>query len=95
MTDNDPDGGLSFSEVSLETRLRWGSHWGGVVFLDGGYAYKDAWPELGQDLRWGAGFGLRYYTSFAPIRFDIGVPLNKRDEVDDDFQLYISIGQAF
>ncbi|MDX2464759.1 MAG: autotransporter assembly complex family protein [Porticoccus sp.] len=95
LTDNDPDGGLSFNEVSLETRLRWGNHWGGVVFLDGGYAYEDAWPELGQNLRWGAGFGVRYYTSFAPIRFDIGVPLNKRDEVDDDFQLYISIGQAF
>jgi translocation and assembly module TamA len=95
LTDNDPDGGLSFTEISLETRLRWGSHWGGVVFLDGGYAYEDAWPELGQDLRWGTGFGVRYYTSFAPIRFDIAVPLNKRDEVDDDFQLYISIGQAF
>ena len=95
LTDDDPDGGLSFTEVSLETRLRWGSHWGGVVFLDGGYAYEDAWPELGQDLRWGAGFGLRYYTSFAPIRLDIAMPLNKRDEIDDDFQLYISIGQAF
>ncbi|MDC0002879.1 BamA/TamA family outer membrane protein [Porticoccaceae bacterium] len=44
---------------------------------------------------WGAGLGLRYYTSFAPIRFDIGVPLNQRAEIDDSFQIYISIGQAF
>lgn len=95
LTDGDPDGGLSFTEISLETRLRWGDNWGGVVFLDGGFAYEDTLPQLGQDLRWGAGFGVRYYTSFAPIRFDIAVPLNKRDEIDDAFQLYISIGQAF
>lgn len=95
LTDNDPDGGLSFADIALETRLRWGENWGGVVFLDGGYAYEDASPKFDQDLRWGAGFGIRYYTSLAPIRFDFAVPLNKRDAIDDDFQLYISIGQAF
>ncbi len=95
LTDKDPDGGLSFTEISLETRLRWGKNWGGVVFLDGGVAYEEDLPRWGEDLRWGTGAGIRYYTSFAPIRFDIGVPLNKRDGIDDDFQLYISIGQAF
>jgi translocation and assembly module TamA len=95
LTDNEPDGGLSFTEVSMETRLRWGENWGGVVFLDGGFAYADAVPKFGQDLHWGAGFGLRYYTSFAPIRLDVAVPLNKRDAIDDSLQVYISIGQAF
>ncbi len=95
LTDDDPDGGLSFTEVSVEMRLRWGENWGGVLFLDGGTAYEDELPRWGNDIRWGAGFGLRYYTSFAPIRFDIGIPLDKRDGVDDDYQLYISSGQAF
>jgi len=95
LTDDDPDGGLSFSEVSFETRLRWGKNWGGVLFIDGGTAYEDELPQWGNDIRWGAGIGLRYYTSFSPIRFDIGVPLDKRDDIDDDYQLYISIGQAF
>lgn len=94
-TDGEPSGGLSFSEVSLETRLRWGQSWGGVLFLDGGTAYESATPKPGEDLRWGAGFGLRYYTSFAPIRFDIGFPLDKRDGEDNNYQIYISIGQAF
>lgn len=95
LTNNDPDGGLSFTEVSFETRLRWGKNWGGVLFIDGGTAYEDELPQWGNDLRWGTGIGIRYYTSFAPIRFDIGVPLDKRDGIDDDYQLYISIGQAF
>lgn len=90
-----PLGGLSFSDYSAETRLRWGENWGGVLFLDGGVAYANSSPRVGEDLLWGAGIGLRYFTSFAPIRFDIAVPLNRRDSIDDPFQLYISIGQAF
>lgn len=95
LTDNKPDGGLSFTELSFETRLRWGEDWGGVVFVDGGFSYVESVPQFGQDLRWGAGIGLRYYTSFAPIRFDIAAPLSKREGIDDNYQLYISIGQAF
>ncbi|WNO07817.1 autotransporter assembly complex protein TamA [Teredinibacter sp. KSP-S5-2] len=95
LVDKKPVGGLSLSEVSFETRLRWGQNWGGVVFLDGGMAYEQKSPQAGEDLHWGTGLGIRYYTSFAPIRFDIAVPLDKRRDVDDEFQIYVSIGQAF
>jgi translocation and assembly module TamA len=95
LTNNDPDGGLSFNEYSAELRLRLSETWGAVVFVDGGFAYSENSPQLGEDLRWGTGLGLRYYTSFAPIRFDVALPLNKREQVDDSFQIYISIGQAF
>ncbi len=95
LTDNEPDGGLSFSEYSFEGRFHWGDNWGSVVFVDGGSAYREKLPSVDEKLFWGAGVGLRYYTSFAPIRFDIAVPLDKRDEIDDSFQIYISIGQAY
>lgn len=95
LTGNEPDGGLSFNEASFEVRLHWGQNWGGVVFLDGGFAYEESNPRIGQDLLWGAGLGIRYFTSFAPIRFDIAMPLNRRPELDDSFHVYISIGQAF
>ncbi|WP_094707002.1 autotransporter assembly complex family protein [Hahella sp. CCB-MM4] len=93
--DGDPVGGSSFQEVSVETRFRIGESWGLVTFVDGGYAFEDASQDVKQELLWGAGVGFRYYTLFAPIRVDLGVPLNKRESVDDSFQLYISIGQAF
>lgn len=93
--DGEPDGGLSYNEVSLEVRTRWGESWGGVAFIDGGAAYETTEPEFGSDLLWGVGLGLRFYTSFAPIRLDVAIPLDKRDDIDDSFQLYISIGQAF
>ncbi|AZZ93412.1 hypothetical protein EUZ85_22875 [Hahella sp. KA22] len=95
ITGDDPFGGSSFNEVSVETRFRFSESWGAVLFVDGGFAFDDANLQPGEELKWGTGIGLRYFTFFAPIRFDVGVPLSPRDEVDDNFQLYISIGQAF
>ena len=95
LTDGDPDGGKSFGEGSAELRLKIKGNWGMALFLDGGYAYPTELPSFGQDFLWGAGIGMRYFTSFAPIRFDIAAPLNRRDDIDDSIQLYISIGQAF
>jgi translocation and assembly module TamA len=46
-------------------------------------------------LFWGTGVGLRYYTPIGPIRLDVAFPLNPRQSIDDSFQLYVSIGQAF
>jgi len=92
---SNPTGGRSFSEVSLETRARFSEDWGGVIFLDGGNAYDDTTPNSDEGLRWAYGAGMRYYTDFAPIRLDVAIPLDKRSGIDDSFQFYISIGQAF
>lgn len=95
LTDNEADGGLSFGELALELRVKVAQSWGLTLFADGGYAYAERLPKFGEHFLWGAGIGVRYLTDFAPIRFDIAVPLEKREGVDDPFQIYISIGQAF
>ena len=41
-----------------------------------------------------AGRGREVLPGFGPLRADIAVPLDKRTG-DSDFQIYISIGQAF
>ena len=92
---DDPVGGRSVAEVSVELRRRLTKTIGLVGFVDGGTAFKSTFPDFGRDPRWGAGLGLRYFTPIGPLRLDVAVPLNRRDEVDDAFQLYISIGQAF
>ena len=95
LVNDDPHGGRSLMEVSLEARLRVFKNWGGVIFIDGGNVYPDQFPRIDQGLHWAVGFGARYYTTFAPIRVDIGFPLNRRSGIDDTFQLYISLAQAF
>ena len=64
-----------------------------VAFIDAGAAGSNIEPPIDQ-MSAGVGFGVRYYAGFGPLRADIAVPLNK-EEGDADFQIYISIGQAF
>ena len=90
---NRPSGGGSLVETSLEVRQRvWGDI-GAVGFVDAGSVGSGSAPDF-NNLRIGAGIGLRYYTPIGPIRLDVAVPLTKQ-RGDDTFELYIGIGQAF
>jgi translocation and assembly module TamA len=92
---NNPLGGASVVEASVEFRQRFGKAFGAVAFVDAGSAYPDAWPNFSLFApRVGAGVGARYYTDFGPVRVDVGIPLNAR-EGDPPFGIYVSLGQAF
>jgi len=90
--DGDPVGALGVVEGSVELRIRYGN-FGIVPFVDAGMVTNKFGQEFGQ-LRWGPGIGVRYFSPVGPIRLDVAVPLETRDE-DDAFQFYLSIGQAF
>ncbi len=90
-----PRGEQSLLETSIELRLKFTDHIGLVAFVDGGGVYADVFPDLEESFFIGAGMGMRYYTGFGPIRLDVAVPLNEKDNTDESFQIYISIGQAF
>jgi translocation and assembly module TamA len=89
---DDPIGGRSLAEFAIEARVRIGA-FGIVPFLDAGNIYTSQLPRFG-DLRFGAGIGVRYHTSFGPIRVDVGTPLN-RESGDPRIAVYVSLGQAF
>lgn len=90
--DEDPVGGKSLAEFSLESRIRFGN-FGIVPFVDAGNISTSFLPRF-HDLRIGAGMGLRYYSSFGPIRIDVGTPLNPQSG-DPKIAVYVSLGQAF
>lgn len=92
---NNPLGGASVVEASVELRQRIGKSFGAVAFVDAGSAYPYFFPDLSLFApRVGAGAGIRYYTDFGPVRVDVGFPLNRR-EGDPAFGVYVSLGQAF
>ena len=93
LADNTPQGGLSLFEASFEVRQKLTQRWAVAGFVDVGAIGTDAFPQ-GDDFSAGVGVGVRYDLGFGPIRADIAVPL-KRREGDPEFQIYISIGQAF
>jgi len=90
---NDPIGGRSLAEFSVETRIRTFGNFGVVPFLDGGTIYTSPLPRLDK-LQYGAGIGVRYYSNFSPIRLDLGTPLNPQPG-DSRIAVYVSLGQAF
>ncbi|MBX3177335.1 MAG: BamA/TamA family outer membrane protein [Candidatus Hydrogenedentes bacterium] len=95
LSGDDPIGGRSLAEFSLEFRRRLSESLGVVFFVDAGSAFEGAYPDFSEDLQVGAGAGIRYYTPLGPLRFDLAIPVNKRGKIDDAFQIYLSIGHAF
>lgn len=93
LPDNTPRGGLSLFETSIEVRRDVWRNFQAVAFVDAGAIGFQETPNF-NNLRYGAGIGLRYKLPFGPIRADIAFPLDRRDG-DADFQVYVSIGQAF
>ncbi|MBK5911844.1 hypothetical protein CCR85_10125 [Rhodothalassium salexigens] len=91
--EGDPVGGRSVAEAGLELRWRFAETFGLVPFVEAGNVYDDTLPGFGS-VKAGAGLGVRYYTSFGPIRFDVATPINPGPQ-DRRVQFYISIGQSF
>jgi translocation and assembly module TamA len=91
-----PIGGRGLAEFGLESRIRlkqFGGNFGVVPFIDGGSLTTKAMPDF-RKWRFAVGVGARYYSSFGPIRIDVGVPLN-RQKGDGPIAVTVSLGQAF
>ncbi len=97
-----PLGGRSLAEIGTELRVKTSETIGFVTFLEGGSVSSNKMPDFrGKNMLWGAGVGLRYYSTVGPIRVDLAFPLKRRrvvasgKAIDAPFQFYISVGQAF
>lgn len=89
-------GGTSLLEFSLEARIETPLFDGAVEvvpFVDAGTVGRGSTPDF-DNIRFGAGIGLRYKTSFGPIRVDVATPINP-SEFDSPVVVYVSLGQAF
>ncbi len=84
-------GGRTRVLTSAEQRLRISESWGAVAFADAAWL-SDQMTLTRNDSSYGAGFGVRYFTNFAPLRADIASPL---PDWGSDWRFYFSIGQAF
>ncbi len=90
--DGNPTGGRGLAEFAIEARYRIGS-FGIVPFVDAGGISDRGIPDF-SDFRFAAGVGFRYYTSFGPVRIDVGTPF-KRRAGESLLAVAISLGQAF
>ena len=102
-----PVGGTFLLEGSIETRNRLVGPLGSALFLDFGNTWNGYQQFRFNDVAVAAGFGLRFYSSFAPIRLDFGFkaydPLDrktlfekfKHSTILSNIQFQLGIGEAF
>ena len=92
----DPIGGRSLVELSAEARIPTPLFDGAVQvvpFVDAGSVGTAEYPDF-DDIRIGAGVGVRYLTGFGPLRLDVAFPVTPRPG-DSFVAVYVSLGQAF
>ncbi|MBR2515450.1 MAG: outer membrane protein assembly factor [Halomonas sp.] len=81
-------GGQQLLTSTLEYQRRVTGDWWGATFVDSGDAFDNWGPE---DLKTGAGVGVRWISPVGPIRFDVAHPFDN----DDDWRVHFSIGPEF
>lgn len=91
---SETSGGRSFVGLSAEVRVGVTDSIGIVGFADAGYIGSEEFFDGSGTWHSGAGIGVRYHTAIGPIRVDVAVPTSG-PETDDNFQVYIGIGQSF
>jgi outer membrane protein insertion porin family len=95
LSDNDdPLGGLTLLEGSLELRRPIWQELGGALFLDFGQVATRPFDTRVTNLDFSAGFGLSYNTPVGPMRLDVGFPFQP-PRGDRAWQIHFSIGAFF
>lgn len=73
--------------INLEYRQNWTEKIGTALFFDAGNVFDDGETNTISDLKTGVGIGLRYFTAFAPFRFDLAY--------GNELIIHFNLGQTF
>jgi outer membrane protein assembly complex protein YaeT len=90
---NDPIGGLSLFEGSVELRHPIYDKLAGAAFVDFGQTSVNTY-HFPTPLRFGFGPAVMYQTPVGPLRLDLGIP-SQAPRSDPWWQIYFSIGNFF
>ncbi|MBF8221641.1 outer membrane protein assembly factor [Halomonas sp. 328] len=82
-------GGRQLFTASAEVQRRVTGNWWAAAFVDTGDAFDDWWPD---QLKTGAGLGVRWVSPVGPIRLDIAHPF---DDEENAWRLHFAIGPEF
>ena len=91
---DDPLGGLSLLEGSVELRRPIWRELGGAIFVDFGQVAPRPFDVRIANLNFSSGFGLSYNTPVGQMRLDVGFPFQKPPK-DRPWQIHFSIGAFF
>lgn len=94
-----PTGGSGLLLLNAELRTPYWKGLGAVAFVDAGNVFRRAGDIRLAEVRPAAGAGLRYRSPLGPLRFDVGVNLDRRllptGIRERAVVFHLSLGQAF
>jgi outer membrane protein assembly complex protein YaeT len=94
LVDDEPAGGRSVLESSVELRHPIVDDVSGVVFVDGGQVSPRSLTFPVRRLAYGTGLGVRYKSPVGALGADLGFPLDPPPG-DQRWQLHVSLGASF
>ena len=89
-----PLGTLGLALLNAEWRFPIAGAFGGSVFVDGGNVWREIGDFESDQVRWGAGAGLRWLSPVGPLRVEIGWKLDP-EPFEDPYVWFISLGNPF
>ena len=89
-----PQGSKTMFNTNFELRFKLFKSVGAVLFQDFGFLTRGDKDLRQEKFVTATGFGFRYFTPIGPLRFDIGWR-PKRNDDDNNFAWYLTLGQAF
>lgn len=93
--DHKPIGGRSALYYTVEARVRLSKTFGIVPFFDTGNVQSNQLPTYKGKWLKSIGIGARYFSFIGPFRLDVGIPLDRRKDLDPKYRIFVSIGQSF
>ena len=94
LVDDDPIGGRSLVETSVELRHPITTVLDGAVFVDAGQVSLETLDFPWDDLEYGSGVAVRYRSPVGPVGLELGFPFDPPPG-DRHWQVYLSVGQVF
>lgn len=85
--DNEIYGGKKLIVGSFEWEHKFTKEWAGVAFVDAGDAFNGGQPNL----KFGAGFGVRWFSQIGIVKFDIAHGFDK--DYGDTIRFHLNIGK--
>ncbi len=88
-----PTGGNAFALLNAELRFDVGKGFGFVTFVDAGNVWRLV-DDIGTELKYTAGAGLRYNTPVGPLRLDYGHKLEEEEGLSSG-EVHFTFGHVF